>query len=990
MSIFCKKQMRWGGFLLLLGTTLNIYQRIQGNSRRHLDSVEVSPNRGFGTHFVTVSLGSPPQSFQLAVAIESDHTSLPCRGCDTCGNGILFDYREYSINKCPYDCAYQASSCESENDSACHITVNYSDHVDASGYTGVEITDTVGIYSSSSSLDAEQNHEQLAGFPLHFICQQESFGKVHRADGILGLSNSEMSFVNQLYKAEQIDQPIFSLCFRLFDDYKDEDSSAGHVTFGHVDRNLLDSPLVWADNQAYPNSQGIYALHLRRIYMGRGDSSNMLTAFSRGTLSAMPIDSSNDGLDVRADYSNMDGTSGVVPIQTNEPITYLHTGVENAFKTAFKYLTKKDYTTPFFELTKEEYFKLPTVFIQIESQQAEMFVDTIVADVVTGLVGHHFDPDRPFDVIVAIPPENYILYSDGKAFPMIYFEQDARLASNILQNYEIVFDLSRQRIGFAQRYKCPAGLSIKHTEVCTEDSRTCDDGSVVRRDPSNNCEFKLCPRTSVTTRSGSGLEKQKDNAVFGEQKASGINMEMDGKGASKSKYETNTGKYSTNEGGFGPSSIHQNLNGLLVKDRTGSLPLAEGGSIKAPRIGPAAIKAEKILTKQNQKHSSGISSAEWSLLGFFLFIFAFFLTVFLTQDTTTGDRNNPFLAINSDSLEDDADNAIKAWEKGISFYSKDATAKRRDPSLTGHDRPYWDLSASSGMDSSSKNKSSFGSFGKLKSFYSTSSSDSPGTRSFSNRPYYQFQKSAKSMISEGTQDLKPKHQPGYDRRQSWIKFHGKSKPHDQPELRKYVKPVNADDRSIFTRSSRGGSSVISTSQSSLVSYEEGGDHHGVSTDTQTPPRYANESEISRAQTILTRSSTTGSSRKPPRYANESEISRAQTILTRSSTTGSSRKPPRYANESEISRAQTIFTRSSITGSSRIASNQGSTYSHGKGDNYKNISNALGPDQQLPQHHMDLIESENSRDETIATKSSGGSSLRTYDQNVSHLQREGDR
>lgn len=447
-------------------------------------------------------------------------------------------------------------------------------------------------------------------------------------------------------------------------------------------------------------------------------------------------------------------------------------------------------------------------------------------------------------------------------------------------------------------------------------------------------------------------------------------------------------------------------------DSAGGLPLAEGSysGIKTTRVGPAAIHAEKILKKENQKYSSHISSAEWSLLAFFLFITAFFLTVFLTQDTASGSRSNPFLSNDHESQEDDADNAIKAWGKGASFYNKNAPAKRRDSSFSVLDRPYWDLSASSGMDLSSKNKSSFSSFGKLKSFYSTSSSDSPGQKNASSRPYYQIQKSARSMMSESTRDFEFKSQfqnPNYNRREAWIKANERNYSTDQPDLSKYAKPVNADDRSIFTRSSRGTSTDRATSQSSLGSYEEDND---PSIDLQKQLTSLNETENSRDQTIFTKSSTTRSSGRSFRQTSiglhtegatpirvskmletqkqaldlyESENSRDRTIFTRSSTTGSGRiasqiletqkTPQRHGNakeskNSENSRDLTISTRSSTTGSSGRARDQSSPYLQRGEKIYGDVPKVSDIQKQAPQQHGNANESEKSRDRAIFTKS----------------------
>jgi hypothetical protein len=83
----------------------------------------------------------------------------------------------------------------------------------------------------------------------------------------------------------------------------------------------------------------------------------------------------------------------------------------------------------------------------------------VKAQLIPGFVGKR-DRENPYDIILAVPPEHYLIHLDGMAFPTIRFGSDSRIASNVLQNHEVVFDLDHQRIGFAQRRNCPAGLSL--------------------------------------------------------------------------------------------------------------------------------------------------------------------------------------------------------------------------------------------------------------------------------------------------------------------------------------------------------------------------------------------------------------------------------------------------------------------------------------------------------------------------------------------------
>jgi hypothetical protein len=273
------------------------------------------------------------------------------------------------VHQCPSSCVYSEATCN-DAQPGCHINVKYTvvDDLTGEGYHGIEITDKAYVdFTSDSTQQVDTKTFQKESFPLNFVCQQDALGGAILADGFLGLSTSKLSFVNQLYNAKKIQHRMFSLCFRDFDDYHPYGTSAGHVTFGHVDHNLLDSPLVWAANTAEEETLSSYAIHIRRIYMGMGGDTDPLKAFATGTMFVMPIDEKGD--DAKAPslhYANVNGTSGMVLIQTNQPTSMLDKSLESGFKESFFKLTGLRYEDPAFPLTEEQFERMPTIFIQIQ------------------------------------------------------------------------------------------------------------------------------------------------------------------------------------------------------------------------------------------------------------------------------------------------------------------------------------------------------------------------------------------------------------------------------------------------------------------------------------------------------------------------------------------------------------------------------------------------------------------------------------------------
>jgi hypothetical protein len=338
--------------------------------RRRLS--EISIHRGYGTHYVTLSIGSPPQPMTLAVSTGSDYTSLPCQGCSSCSYP-KFQFLEEKIHNCPVECLYPKSKCQDGDDAEnprCHLSVSLSD-MNAEvkgGFKGFELTDSAYIdmpldhlHPNSDTIIKKQT------FPLHFLCQEDISGDPSLPDGFLSMSNYPLSFINQLADNKRIKERWFSLCFRDFDDYDPDDSSAGHVTFGRIDRRLLDSPLVWARNVGSPELQTSYAVHIRKIYFGVGGSPNHLRAASMGTMSIKPIEASSyDQNRIDNEYFSMSGDSGAVLIQTNQPISFLHKSIEESFKSTFSSITGMVYTLPVFPMTEKQFKDLPTLFIQFE------------------------------------------------------------------------------------------------------------------------------------------------------------------------------------------------------------------------------------------------------------------------------------------------------------------------------------------------------------------------------------------------------------------------------------------------------------------------------------------------------------------------------------------------------------------------------------------------------------------------------------------------
>ncbi len=139
-----------------------------GNSNRHLRKLAETFTdttkemmaglyMGYGTHYVDLYCGTPPQRQTVIVDTGSSQTAFPCSECEDCGSekyhtGPLFDESE-SSTFLSYDCdsCSMRSTCNEEQD-RCDIEQYYSE---GSYWTAYEAMDTcyIGGYHNQAILE---------------------------------------------------------------------------------------------------------------------------------------------------------------------------------------------------------------------------------------------------------------------------------------------------------------------------------------------------------------------------------------------------------------------------------------------------------------------------------------------------------------------------------------------------------------------------------------------------------------------------------------------------------------------------------------------------------------------------------------------------------------------------------------------------------------------------------------------------------------------
>lgn len=358
--------------LLVIGTVHIFLDTLESDLTRRLQGGEgqnvVHQNMCFGSHFVTLHVGNPPQKQRLMIDTGSDHTAFRCHGCSDCGNNHVstpFNFSKSSaINTCPGQCAAPEATCE-DGSEHCHVSINCDPYADLSGgYKAIETQDRV--YIDSRNGPDETYDAQMAkkhGFALDFLCQRRVHGSLREsfADGTMGISNAPSSFLNQMNRRGQLQKRIVSLCFNDFGQYVAKGTSAGSVVLGDFDRAQHTTPLVWASNVAADDTPGSFALMLRNIFLGNGgDQSHALRQAVEGTMSVVPIESFD------SNHVTPTRSQSISLLQTNNPESQLNEIFKSAFLQAFKTATGLEYNPDGILLPSTGLGLFPTIFLQFE------------------------------------------------------------------------------------------------------------------------------------------------------------------------------------------------------------------------------------------------------------------------------------------------------------------------------------------------------------------------------------------------------------------------------------------------------------------------------------------------------------------------------------------------------------------------------------------------------------------------------------------------
>jgi len=442
-------------------TVVNSLVTIEKQQQRELQQQQQNSDRafrlgtvGYGIHYVELWVGTPPQRQRLIVDTVSNLAGFPCSTCSECTGTSFVEQNSKSFLQTPCNTCEKDTQCESNS---CIMHYHHPSDLSSSwdayeardiAFYGIRNEESYKTLINTKNADPYKTFEYA--FKFSFGCQtkvslspqQQLLLQGEDVNGMLGMNKNFVTMWGQMYRENILKHRSFSLCFGRQTIGVDSEvgDGGGAMTLGGYDERLHDTPIMYtttttrssSNSSNFPEDDNFY-VHIRKLHLRDGESNN-----NDNDAEMITLNIPETSLNIRP-----------ISIQSGSAYTYLPKAFSAPFKNAFYRLTEKQYTNDgIYMMTENEVRSLPTILLQLSGDERNTNTNKL-------------DLNHPYDVILAIPPSQYMEHSKGsKIYTARIYAADENnempplLGANAMMGRDIYFDVEENRIGWAESYSC--------------------------------------------------------------------------------------------------------------------------------------------------------------------------------------------------------------------------------------------------------------------------------------------------------------------------------------------------------------------------------------------------------------------------------------------------------------------------------------------------------------------------------------------------------